>query len=229
MTKSTVNEKFDIAIVGGGLAGSSMAVTLRDLAQNRNLNIAIIEAVPFDLPKQPSFDDRALALSYGSKCIFETLGIWELMEDIATPIKHIHVSDKGHVGFARMHAEEVNVNALGYVITARNLGMVLKQFNQCSAVTTISPAQVEKIQAGEQYAELQLKIKGKKKTQVLKASLVILADGGRSGLAQQLGIKSSTHDYQQQAVLANVQCSQPHENIAYERFTKNGPRCVCYP
>lgn len=214
---------FDIVIVGGGLAGISMAAALRDLSSDRALHIAIIEAVPFNFPEHPSFDDRALALSYGSKCIFQTLGLWSFLANSATPIKHIHVSDQGHAGFLRMHAEEADVDALGYVVTARDLGLALNKYNQCPTISTISPAQVEQIAVGQDSAELLINIEGNNIPQKLTTKLVVLADGGRSGLAQQLGVQSMSHDYQQQAILANVQCNQTHRNIAYERFTANGP------
>ena len=222
MQKAHDINEFDVIIVGGGLAGSSMAAALRDVSIERALQIAIIEAVPFDLPEQPSFDDRALALSYGSKCIFQTLGLWQSLDHLATPIRQIHVSDKGYAGFVRMSAEEVDVEALGYVVTARELGLALNRYNQCSTISIISPAQVEQISTDKERAELLINI-GHSEPKRLIAKLVILADGGRSGLAQQLGIKSASHDYRQQAILANVQCNRQHEYRAYERFTANGP------
>ena len=89
---------FDVVIGGGGLVGATLALALAEL----DLRVALIEASAFDDPGQPSFDDRTTALSNGSRRAFEALGVWQLIEHEATPIRRIHVSDQGRFGFARL-------------------------------------------------------------------------------------------------------------------------------
>jgi 2-octaprenyl-6-methoxyphenol hydroxylase len=112
---------FDIAIVGGGMVGASLAVALEGLG----VRMALIEAVPHDAASQPSFDERTTALSNGSRRILETLGVWPAVSASATPIRKIHVSDQGHFGFARVDAAEQGLRAMGYVVPNRALGSAL--------------------------------------------------------------------------------------------------------
>src|SRR5919108_2168673 len=95
--------QFDIAIVGGGLAGASLAAALRELP----LSIALIEAVAPGSAAQPSFDDRTTALGNASRRVFEALGLWPALAPEAAPITGIHVSDAGRYGVARLQGHEL--------------------------------------------------------------------------------------------------------------------------
>ncbi len=215
-----VVHEYDVLIVGGGLAGSSMAAALSGIG----ISCAVVEAVATGNSKQPSFDDRGLALSEGSRRILKTLGIWQLLDpDTICPIRHIHVSDRGHGGFARMHARQAGVAALGYVVTARNLGKaILTCLDESGAVSRrYSPARVMSIQQQQDQAVVSIEMADG--TEKVAARLAILADGGRSGLAGDLGIDIQRKEYRQHAVVLNVKADRPHENTAYERFTNSGP------
>ena len=113
---------YDLAIVGGGLVGASLALALAPLG----LHIALIEAVPPATGEQhPSFDERTTALANGTVRAFRTLGVWAGMEREAAPIRRIHVSDQGRFGTARIDAAEQGLEALGYVIPNRVIGAAL--------------------------------------------------------------------------------------------------------
>ena len=210
---------FDLIIVGGGLVGASLAVALK----NSGLQIAVVEAVPFDSAGQPSFDSRTVALAYTSKEIFNAMGVWAGLEQAGVAaIKDIHISDKGHIGQSHLHASDMLTEALGYVVENRILGKVLSEtMLQQDNVTYFSPMQVESFetQAGAvtvQCANSDEKIE-------LTARLLIAADGGKSGIREQAEVKTRMRDYDQCALVANIEMDQPHNNIAYERFTETGP------
>ncbi|HSW52385.1 MAG TPA: FAD-dependent monooxygenase, partial [Sulfuricaulis sp.] len=81
-----MKDNFDILIIGGGLVGASLACALRVTP----LRIGVIEAVPLAASAQPSYDDRTLALAWGSKKVFEGMGVWNEVAPEATPIERIH-------------------------------------------------------------------------------------------------------------------------------------------
>ncbi|MGH8459626.1 MAG: FAD-dependent monooxygenase, partial [Nevskiales bacterium] len=112
--------EYDVIIAGGGLTGASLALALAGAGR-----IALIEVVPPASDRQPSYDDRGLALALSSQRVLDGLGVWESITNQATPVKHIHVSDQHHFGSVRLHAEDLRLPALGYVITARALGLAL--------------------------------------------------------------------------------------------------------
>ncbi len=108
MTSSEQTD-YDIIIVGGGMVGTSLALALQPL----DLRIAVVEAVARGAEQQPSFDDRSTAMSRSTQRMFEAMGLWPDIVATATPIWHIHVSDKGRFGFAHIDAEEQRLEALG--------------------------------------------------------------------------------------------------------------------
>lgn len=122
----------DIVIVGGGLVGASLGCALAPLIERYGWRVAIIESAPVTVKAQettwqPSFDARASAIAEGSAQRFQQLGVWEAMRDEATPIKRIHISERGRLGATRLSAEELGVAALGHVIPNAWMGRVLHQ------------------------------------------------------------------------------------------------------
>lgn len=206
---------FDLVIVGGGMVGASLACALK----NTTLRIALIEAFKPDSQQQPSYDDRGIALSYGSQRIFEAMGLWEQLKSYTSPISDIHVSDRGHFGVTRLSAKDEKVPALGQVITARLMGHVLQQaISQQENLTVICPASVQGLNQYEGHAELTLD-----NGQSLSSKLIVAADGAQSTLRQLLGLGALEHDYQQTAITANISTERAHNGRAFERFTDTGP------
>ncbi|WP_017429091.1 2-octaprenyl-6-methoxyphenyl hydroxylase [Vreelandella jeotgali] len=216
----------DLVIVGGGLVGASLGCALAPLMERYGLRVAIIEAAPLPASPQheawqPSFDARASAIAEGSAERFRRLGVWSEMRREAAPIRHIHISERGRLGATRLDARDVNVEALGHVIPNAWMGRVLhRQLAEMEelALEWHCPARVERIAPVAAGHSLALSDGSE-----LVAGLTVLADGGRSGLKEQLGIHSQAGDYAQTALIANVEVSQPHHGVAHERFTAEGP------
>ena len=206
-------DKYDIVIVGGGLVGASLAACLQHLP----LKIAIIEAKPQTVPAEN--DNRIIALNYVSRRIFEGLGIWQQIEPHAEPIKHIHVSNRGHFGIARLPHQLLNLPALGYVVRAKHIGQGLHPF--LSATDFIAPAEVTQITPQENMVHIEFHQDSQART--VSAQLLIAADGANSSICQQLGIPIHVQHYDQTAIITNLTLEQSHQNIAYERFTDTGP------
>jgi len=209
---------FDLAIVGGGMVGASLAVALDGMG----VRIALIEAVPHDSAAQPSFDERTTALSNGSRRILETLGVWPAVASAATPIAKIHVSDRGRFGFARIDAAEQNLAAMGYVVPNRALGAALwAPLARSADVTVFCPAQVRQVTPGEQSVTLALTTAGEEIA--LEARLVVAADGAQSAVRAAFGVDAEVRDYDSTAVITTILPQRFHEYVAYERFTDSGP------
>lgn len=209
------NKDFDVLIVGAGMVGTSLALALN----NTGLKIGIIEAQSIETDSQPSFDDRGIALSYGSQRIFETLGLWPELQAYATPILDIHISDRGHFGVTRLSANAANVPALGQVLTAKQLGQQLNiALQQADDIALLSPLKVTALETTADKTTVFLSDKQK-----LHCKLLVAADGQHSTIRELLKLGSWQRDYQQTAVTANVSTERPHQNRAFERFTDSGP------
>jgi len=209
---------FDIIIVGGGLVGSSLACALG----HHRLRIAIIEAYPFNSDQQPSYDDRSIALAYGSKLILEHTGLWANMVKAATPIHNIHVSDQGHFGCTRIDRHATGHDALGYVIENRAMGRAFADgIAQHDNIEFFCPAQLTTLQTKQQ--QVAINIQHDSETMTLTAPLVIGADGGQSSVRRLSSISTRSWDYGQSAIITNITPTKAHNNCAYERFTPSGP------
>jgi 2-octaprenyl-6-methoxyphenol hydroxylase len=218
MGASAAAQSVDIAIVGGGMVGASLAVALAPLG----LKVALIEAFAHDSASQPSFDERTTALSNGSRRILETLGVWADLEASATPIRKIHVSDQGRFGFARIDAAEQGLAAMGYVVPNRALGAALwSRLLAKAQVHVCCPAEVSRIRAGEPAVALEVAQDGG--TAAIDAKLVVAADGAQSAVRSAFGVDAESRDYEQTAVITTVLPQRFHDHVAYERFTDSGP------
>lgn len=214
-------QQVELAIVGGGLVGASLALALQDGARGRGWRIALIEPFTPGAGYQPSYDARSTALSYGTRQIYEQLGLWQRIAQRAEPILQIHVSDRGRFAAARLSAKDEGVPALGYVVENAWLGECLWRALDPQVVGWHSPAEVIHMQATDTGYRLTLNDQSS-----LHCELAILADGGRSGLREQLGIGVSHTPYGQSALIANVSPEHGHNGQAFERFTEQGPMAL---
>jgi 2-octaprenyl-6-methoxyphenol hydroxylase len=211
----------DIAIVGGGLVGASLAVALRGSGRQ----VLLVEAFAPDSAAQPSFDERTTALGNASRRVFEALGVWPAMRASAAPITSIHVSDAGRFAFSRLEAAKLGLESLGYVVPNRVIGRALwAGLSGDPGITLRVPARVESLQSGPDG--LSLGIASAAGTETAHARLVVACDGGASRVRELLGISATVEDYDQQAVVASVLTDAPNDGVAYERFTPAGPMAL---
>lgn len=210
---------YDVIIVGGGLVGASLACALAA----GPTRVALIEAIPYGAPAQPSYDDRTVALSYASKLIFSALEVWPHIEaDSIAPIHAIHISDRGRLGTAHLDRGDVGTDALGYVVNARALGAALiARLKTKLNVTLIAPATLSGLAIETNVATVTLLESGPART--LSAKLIVGADGAQSRVRELLAIPAHQRDYGQTAIVTTITPERPHEHIAYERFTASGP------
>lgn len=206
----------DVAIVGAGLSGAGLACALAPL----RLRIALVETTAPGAEGHVSKDDRMFALALGSVRILGALGLWAPIAAQATAIRRVHVSERGGLGFVRLDAADAGVEALGYTIGASRIGALLhRTVPNLPGVTLHAPGRVTAIRVADDHAELQTEGNA---PPTLRARVVVLADGGRSPLRGQLGMRAAIRSYGHHAVLSRVRAELPHRNVAYERFTGDG-------
>jgi 2-octaprenyl-6-methoxyphenol hydroxylase len=219
----TQTQHFDVVIIGGGLVGISLALALGRMAHPPR--VALIEAHDFQHLPPPGFDARTVALSYSSRQIFTGLELWSAITTAGVaPIHTIHISDRGHPGTTRLAASEQGVEALGYVVENHVLGQtLLSALQQRPALSLLAPAKVTGLDLQGAQARIALDHHASKS---ITASLVVAADGTHSFVREFLDVKTWQRDYLQQAVIANLAMDRPHQGMAYERFTANGPMAL---
>ena len=214
----------DVAIVGGGMVGASLALALGGTEKR----VALIEAVAADAAAQPSFDDRTSALGNGSRRIFEALGVWQQLAAHACAVREIQVSDAGHIGGARLNAAEQGLDALGFLVPNRHIGVALwQQLATRPELIIRNPARVREVQLAEDCARLTVvaaaAVGAARAAEVIEARVVVAADGAHSLVRAAAGIAALVEDYQQHAVVMHLATDRAATDIAYERFTPTGP------
>jgi len=203
-----------IIIVGGGPVGATLALLLA----KQGLSVTVLEARKLGVAHSES---RALALSFGSRRILEKLGLWEALSTQATPINSIHVSQKGSFGRTQLHAGDYHQQALGYVLSYGVLSEALdRAIADAKPVNFIFEANASSIAYAASQATVTYTHSGV--AHDISSPLVVLADGGRT-LEELAGLSRETKEYGHDALVTKVRAELPHHNVAYERFTANGP------
>lgn len=215
-------EQTDIAIIGGGLVGASLAVALQKGAKERGWQIRLIEPFSPGDAYQPSYDARSSALAFGTRQIYERMGLWTEIEKQAAPILNIHISERGCSAVAHLRAQDEGVPALGYVVDNAWIGHCLWQALDFEVVKVECPTRVQQLEPTSEGGYRLHLGDGRQ----LSCRLAVLADGGRSPLREQLGIHVRARHYGQTALIANVTPSKPHDGLAFERFTSEGPMAL---
>ncbi|MCR4530239.1 MAG: 2-octaprenyl-6-methoxyphenyl hydroxylase [Proteobacteria bacterium] len=215
-----------VIIVGGGMVGLSLALMLA----KSNIAVKLLEAVKYPnyddenvAPYHSSFDARNTALSRRSVQIYQKLGLWEALQQHATPILQVHITEQGSFGKARLVAEQEKVESFGQVIENAWLGRVLlTQVRQQPLIELIDGVQVTSLTQDDDAVHIEAMRNGEY-IHSLKSKLLIAADGRDSFCRQAIGVGVDEHDYDQVAIVTTVQTSKPHQHVGFERFSALGP------
>ena len=204
--------KADVLIVGGGLAGLSLAVALR----KSRLSVVLIEGHP---PKRPpDWDARVYAVSPANAAFLDSIGVWQHLNAAriaAVDVMEIHGDANGRIDFS---AYDAGVDALAWIVESSAMQMELWESAKRQAnLSLICPAQPQTLEFGQAQSVLTLS-----DGRTIEAALVVAADGAESWTRAAAGIKVNFQSYEQLAVVANFDCERPHRGTAFQWFRDDG-------
>ena len=209
---------YDLAIVGGGIVGSTLACALK----NSGLSVVLIEAQP---PSVEAKKPQAYNLSLLSGRIFQGIGVWDKILPQTTTYQQIRLSDADHAGIVQFHLTDLGTDALGYIGEHRLVLNSLYEFlADCPNISWLCPAEVVEVEYQASGVEIKVKVDGTQRQ--VRSRLIVAADGARSRIRTSAGISTKGWQYWQSCVTARIKTEKPHNNTAFERFWPSGPMGV---
>lgn len=211
-----MSDRYDVLIVGGGPVGLTLALALTQSA--RGIRIGLVDRRPLSVPR----DNRASAIAAGVRRVFEALGTWSLMGPEAQAITAMRITDSGEGDISRpsfltFDGDVAPGEPFAHMVPNRVSGQVLLDAIG-DRIEIIAPAEITALATGTDEARLTLV-----DDRVLRAPLVVAADGGQSALRAMAGISVIAHDYGQTGLVTTIAHELPHDGVAYEHFRPAGP------
>jgi 2-octaprenyl-6-methoxyphenol hydroxylase len=221
MMETHKTDRHDVLIVGGGLVGASLAIAL----DRTGLQVGLVEATPAGV--MPAvFDQRNLSFAGATTNALTALGVMQKLRAPTGPIRRIHVSRRGDFGSTRLEAGDYGRETFGQVVVARDFGEALEaRLAELRQLTRYRPARFIGLRDSADGVR-NIRIVDDSGEREISASLVVAADGTRSGVREALGIAASEHDYQQTLFVARMRAEQAPDGTAYERFGEEGPTAL---
>lgn len=209
----------DLAIVGGGVVGTTLATALKD----SGLKVLLIEANTLE---GAATRERGYALSPLSGQIFENIGVWQDIFPKIGKYRHIFLSDADYPHLVKFKTADLGTKFLGYVGEHTVMMQALQAFitHQCDNVEWLCPAQLTGVTYGKAGALIDVDVDGQSRQ--IRSRLVVGADGARSRIREGAGIKTRGWKYWQSCVTFMITHEAPRNDIAFERFWPDGPMGV---
>lgn len=210
--------KTDVAIIGGGHAGCTLAALLAA----HDIDVVCIDQENPQHTLNVGFDGRTTAISYGSQKVIAAAGAWDYLEDHACPIRDIQISESGSPVLLRFLAEDIRAPAMGWILENRILRQSLyKRLSTIPAAQHIAPARVRDFTLREKDVVTHLE-----DGRDVQAKLAIGADGRHSFTREWMGISTRGWTYRQRAVVFIIHHENPHNFVAVEDFRSEGPFAI---
>jgi 2-octaprenyl-6-methoxyphenol hydroxylase len=205
----------DVIIIGGGMVGLTLAIALAQTG----VQTVVIEKDNLDDQLVPEFDGRVSAISLGSERVLEAVGVWNYLKTEAQPIHDIRVVDGNSTAYAHYNYQDVGDVPVGHMVENRHIRIgLVKRARETQNLTLLTSAELVSTSRDAYCATATLK-----DGTICKAALLVAADGKRSRIRAEAGIKSTDLGYNQTAIVCTITHELPHEGLALERFLSAGP------
>jgi 2-octaprenyl-6-methoxyphenol hydroxylase len=203
-----------VIIIGGGLVGATTAIALAQ----QGIPVTLIDNQP-PLTSDQKVDGRTTAVSYGSKLIFDDLGLWPLLIDHAEPILQIRVFEEGSPWQVSYDALAIGNHPMGFIVANTHLRQALwTRAQELAHLIWLAPAQVTATHYHPATVELHLDT-----GETISGQLLVAAEGRNSPTRQATGIPQHSWSYEQAAFVCTVHHTVPHDGVAWEIFSNSGP------
>lgn len=218
ITAQLPTHDYDLVIVGGGIAGLTLASALKD----SGLNILLVEA---KLESAAVMKGQAYAIHMLSAKIFQGIGVWKQILPNIEAYRRVNLSDADYPSVVEFNTGDIGSDDLGYVAEHQALLYPLQEFvKNCANVTVLCPASVTEIDYQADVAVTIIDIAGEIKT--ICSKLIVAADGARSPIRQAAKIATRGWKYWQTCIVAFVKPEKSHNQTAYEKFQASGPFAI---
>jgi 2-octaprenyl-6-methoxyphenol hydroxylase len=213
--------KTDIAVIGAGPNGLAVALALGSAKLTRPLNVMIID--PND-PKARAAkpDPRSSALTKATQAMFTALGVMDYLEPHLQEMRDVIVTDavveeQNRPSLLSFGTDHNSKAAASMVENHELLRGLIQAVEASPAITLVTGHAVKEFKFGPGPANLTLT-----NDDVVKAQLVVAADGRGSKARGAAAIECTSQDYYQSAITLSVTHELPHNGRAEEHFTAHG-------
>ncbi|HRJ60366.1 MAG TPA: UbiH/UbiF/VisC/COQ6 family ubiquinone biosynthesis hydroxylase [Azospirillaceae bacterium] len=211
-----------VAVLGGGLAGLSLAAALA----TAGIPVVCIDRDAPDAQGRDGFDIRTTALAYASMKVLEGAGVWRHLAPDAGPILDIRVADQFSPLFVHYDHRDLTVDGgnqpFGWIVDNKDMRRALfARAAELPGLVHLTPAAAEAIERGPGGATIRLT-----DGRMVKARLVVGADGRKSLARETAGIGVRRWNYAQTAIICTIRHSAPNRGVAVEHFLPGGPFAV---
>jgi len=215
---STPKIDYDVVIVGGGIVGATLACGLKD----SGLKVTIIESQP---PESAIGRRQAYALTLQTGRILKQIGVWDDIINKITTFYQISLSDSDYPNVVKFLPQDLGTDELGYVGEHGVMLSAMYDFlEQCPNVSWQCPAILKSVNYDSDFVKIEIEKDGN--SQQFYSRIVVAADGAKSRLREEAGIKTQGWKYWQSCIAMTIKTERSHENVAFERFWPSGPMGV---
>lgn len=205
----------DIAVVGGGVVGLTLVSALAE----SGLSVAVISDAPLSQSLASDPGVRVSAINAANADALQVLGAWQGIEqDRVCPYYKMDVWDKDSFGHIQFDCHEMHCEQLGHIVENQALVNALADRVQDQANASVVEGRISRVLWGKEQTILMLE-----NDDVIAARLVVGADGANSFIRKQANLPVTFRDYGHTAIVANIRTDKPHNNIARQVFTPDGP------